>query len=419
MSESDFKAALPETGKANKALLRAALVKRVIYPFAPTENPQDWTAEVNGTVPLAIANENGGIFYFDPDDETSAHDGATVIVTADGKRYKVSNMVMPDAADGIGIDAPSGTEEIGAVYITSSAPDAEFAYWPDMLVMLTSRDWIPIEPRLGRPIYVKGDRHYFQNENGDWTPVFLPQGGQIRDEALVGGQRRYIVENQSTNDPPGSPSAGVYWIVGPSPTGDWAGFPGYLATKYDGDTDWTLIPPKTGDEAYDKALAANHVWNGTSWGFAGGAWGSIFHVRTSGTGTTSAPGSTNWTPGSAPTTSNFRREDGNGLTIQTISGKKIKFTYCANLAATNSDGGESTMAIALFRDSDATAIRWLNFTHDVGVTSESVTAVFVWDADDNASHEYRVAMVYRVFPGYPQSNITALSLRDFMAEVSN
>lgn len=428
MSESDFKAALPETGKANKALLRAALVKRVIYPFAPTENPQDWTAEVNGTIPLAIANENGGIFYFDPDDETSAHDGATVIVTADGKRYKVSNMVMPDAADGIGIDAPSGAEEIGTVYITSSAPDAEFAYWPDMLVMLTSRDWIPIEPRLGRPIYVKGDRHYFQNENGDWTPVFLPQGGQIRDDALVGGQRRYIVENQSTNAPPGAPSAGVYWIVGPSPTGDWAGYPGYIATMYDGDADWTLITPKSGDEAYDKATQANYVWNGTSWGFAGGAWGTIIHYRTEGSGSTTSTGSGSSDPISdAPTQSETRRTDDVTITTQVLSGKKIRFSYSAWVTFTNgvNSGVMEHVSVALFRDSDANAIRWKplaqyqSLSNGSGITqTRLVEFSAIWETDDSASHEYKIAVMQGIGSSGYFTTVT-FDRRDFMAEVSN
>src|SRR5690606_6364102 len=117
---------------------------------------------------------------------------------------------------------------------------------PDQIAVLTIRDWLFIEPRVGRPIYVEGDRHYFLDSNGVWRPFFEQAAGLIRDQALVGGQRRYIVQNQTTDNPPGSPSPGVYWIVGGSPTGAWAGFTGYIATFYDGDTEWTLIPPKAG-----------------------------------------------------------------------------------------------------------------------------------------------------------------------------
>ena len=428
MADSDFLPALPVSGQANKALLRDALVKRVIYPFFDGENPTAWVANVNGAVPAAIANSSGGIFFFDPTDTTTAHDGVVCIVTFDGYRYKTSNMVMPDYVLGIGVDEPTGSENIGDAYIVSSSPDGEFAYWPDMIAVLTVRGWLAITPRIGRPIFVLGDRHYFMDENGDWLPVFLPQGGQIRDQALVGGQRRYIVENQTTNAPPGSPAHGVYWIVGSAPTGAWAGYGGYIATWYSGDSAWTLIQPKIGDEAYDKATNANYIRNGSAWIFAGGAWATIHHVATSGTGSTTAAGSgSGWNHAtSAPTTSQVHRMDDAGITLQVLSGTKIKFTYEADVNITNGSiaaGGQS-LGIALFRDSDANAIKWARWVPRIdanpnNTVSDRMQAVFIIDASDSASHTYKVAAMGSYAGANQFSAVTEMRNRDFLAEVAS
>ncbi len=418
MAESDFKAAL-DGAQADRDLLLAALVKRVIYPFAPGENPQAFIALVDGSLPYAVATEGGGIFFLAVGD-LSAHDGVTVIVTSDGYRYLTSNMTMPDAVDGIDVDEPVGDEEIGAAYITSSAPTGDFASWPDMLVVLTIRDWLPIEPRVGRPVYVKGVGHYFLHENGDWRNVFLPNGGQVRDEALVGGQRRYIVQSQTLNTPPGSPGVGVYWIIGPSPTGAWAGFPGYIATKYDGDAVWTLIAPKVGDEAFDIANFANYVWTGTTWTSAAGAWNRILHYYTAGSGSAAVVVGTVWNGASAPTTSTARFADAVTITIQALTGKKIRFTYKAQIAVSNTDGGVAQLGVALYRDGDATSIRWVSRFRNINGSFETIEASFIWTTDDAASHEYKISVIHYpvTTPGVPASVITAMTLRDFMAEVA-
>lgn len=428
MANSDFLPALPVSGQANKALLRDALVKRVIYPFFDGENPTAWVANVNGAVPAAIANSSGGIFFLDPNDTTTAHDGVVCIVTFDGYRYKTSNMVMPDYVLGIGVDEPTGSENTGDAYIVSSSPDGEFAYWPDMIAVLTVRGWLAITPRIGRPIFVLGDRHYFMDENGDWLPVFLPQGGQIRDEALVGGQRRFIVQNQTTNAPPGSPSAGVYWIIGSSPTGDWAGYAAKIATMYAGDAAWTIIDPKIGDEAYDKASAANFIWNGSEWAYAAGAWGRIEHVKTLGTGSTAAAGSTYWNHSTvnAPTTTNQHRRDDVGISVQTNTGRKIRFTYEADVTGTLGGGtpGDPRMGVALFVDSDTTAVAWARWVPSVQeystqVISNHVSATFIIDAPDNASHLYKIAILGGQNSTLQSAVITELRNRDFMVEITS
>lgn len=435
MSESDFVAALPVAGEANKSLLRDALVKRVIYPFFDGEDPTAWYANVNGAVPAAIANSSGGIFFYDENDSTTAHDGVVCIVTADGYRYKTSNMTMPDAVDGRDVDAPTGTEEIGAAYITSSAPDSVFASWPDSIVVLTIRDWLPIDPRIGRPIYVKGEKlHYFLDEDGVWRTVFLPEGGQVRDQALVGGQRRYIVQSQTLNTPPGSPAPGIYWIVGPSPVpGDWAGAGGKIATKYDGDSVWTLIDPKVGDEAYDVASGANFIWNGTIWRFAGGAWSAIEHIFTEGTGNTSAAGATFWNGTGTPISSNAKRIDDIGITATILQGKKFRISYCADLVISTTSpvtgtGIRGLMGVALFRDSELNAIAFRPFVGASWIGADSAWQLsylepcargeFIITADDSAEHTYKVAIMSYSSVASGAASASSLARRDILLEVA-
>lgn len=429
---SDFLTALPLTGPANKGLTRAALVKRVIYPFADNENPSDFTALVNGSVPLGLARGLvGAIFWLDPDDSSTPPDGVTVLVTADGYRYKSSNTTMPDSVKGIDQDDAPADPAYGDAYITSAAPDGEFAYNPLQIALYTQRGWVFILLRVGRPIYVEGGGgHYFLDENGDLLRTFEADGESIRDEALVGGQRRYIVQSATINDPPGSPGHGVYWIVGPSPTGDWAGSANYIATKYAGDADWTLIEPKVGDEAFViDPDAANFIWSGTAWASAAGAWLKIAHEATPGTGSTTAPsGTTTWNFTGLPTTSHRRRIDNVGLSVQAVEGKLIRFRYSADVVVDHTITGldrEHYLGIALYRDSDSSALAVKKKGFGMVIASalyqieRSIFVEFIIEAEDSLSHDYKVAFISYPSTGPTYDNATQLSLRDFMAEVEN
>jgi hypothetical protein len=71
------------------------------------------------------------------------------------------------------------------------------------------------------------------------------------------------VETMGLNDPPADPAAGGCWIVGPAPTGAWAGNAGVLAGwTADG---WRFVAPIEGMEAWvaDQAVRAR---------YGGGAW---------------------------------------------------------------------------------------------------------------------------------------------------
>ena len=71
------------------------------------------------------------------------------------------------------------------------------------------------------------------------------------------------VEEGPRSDPPASPSLGSCYIVGTSPTGEWAGKAQFLATFTSGG--WRLISPPEGMSVYVKDGGIWAAYRGGSW----------------------------------------------------------------------------------------------------------------------------------------------------------
>lgn len=79
--------------------------------------------------------------------------------------------------------------------------------------------------------------------------------------------QRPVIATQNT--PPGTPSKGDRYIVGTSPTGDWAGHANNIAW-YDG-SQWKFDTPSEGWAARDKAEDKFKYYDGSAWqNWAGG-----------------------------------------------------------------------------------------------------------------------------------------------------
>lgn len=409
--------------------MRNAMVRRVIYAIADDEDPTDFVANTSGVVPLGLAF-GGVIFWLDPNDTTSTHDGVTVIVTDDGYRYHVSDFRMPWAVLATDQVEPPSSSAIGDAFLTNAAPSGDWAGHGEQVAVWTSRGWVFVEPQLGQLIYVAdgSNRWVYLDENGTIVERFGMQPASIPDGALIGGQRRFIVESQTVNTPPGAPALGHYWIIGSAPTGDWAGSSGKIATSYDGGTTWTIIDPLDGVEAYDRTQGSNYIYRtGVGWVSAAGAWTRLQWVRTNGTESMGANTSnTIWNGSATPTTAMNHRVDNISLSFQASrTGATLKVRYHANVDVppTGVDVSNS-LGIALFRDAEANAIDWAHMSPPFKQTTSVVYAApsraiaeFFVPAPDSAAHSYRVGFISRGGTNEAQTaHVNEISRRVFSIE---
>lgn len=68
--------------------------------------------------------------------------------------------------------------------------------------------------------------------------------------------------NSTTDATPGAPSSGDTYLVGATPSGDWAGHAGEFASFYGL---WLYRVPKDGDTYYDADAGTYHVRIAGSW----------------------------------------------------------------------------------------------------------------------------------------------------------
>lgn len=65
------------------------------------------------------------------------------------------------------------------------------------------------------------------------------------------------------NDPPSDPAPGDCWIVGTSPVGEWAGWPGALAGWTAGG--WRLLAPRAGMQVWRGSDGITVTYDGSNW----------------------------------------------------------------------------------------------------------------------------------------------------------
>lgn len=110
---------------------------------------------------------------------------------------------------------------------------------------------MPNSPRLDVPYIVSGQA---QKE--------LTHNDALND---LDSLAQISVITSTTNAPPGSPAEGDSYIIGPSPTGAWAGHAGKVASYYSG---WRIKTPKEGWVAWVRDLDCLYIHTGSAWASA-------------------------------------------------------------------------------------------------------------------------------------------------------
>lgn len=281
-------AAVPVAGTPNRGLLQALLIGRCAYIFGDAEDPEAFDPTGTGTLVLVLGYQ-GKWFWYDEADSTTAHDGTVCIVTAGGERYKTFGLDLlitsvishtettpPDPED---VDEELRPDYGDAYRVPSGATGDWSGHADDIAVWTTREEWEFIAPKAGWLVWTRGTApdgydvaYHYDSAQGEWTAGFGGQAhpdGTIPQSATINFGKNFIVENQTTNTPPGSPALADAYIIGPSPTDAWVGHSGKIALCQVAGA-FTVITPAEGWRAYDKALNRDFQHTGSAWQSATG-----------------------------------------------------------------------------------------------------------------------------------------------------
>jgi len=157
------------------------------------------------------------------------------------------------------------------------------------------------------------------------------------------------------NDPPSGPAEGDRWLVGPAPTGDWAGEAGAIACWRQ--SGWTFSRPRPGWRIYD--LAASRLWALS----AAGAW-----TETGG--------------GAAPTELQNATRLGLGMEADAANPFAAKLNAALFTARPASEGGDGNLFVACNK---AAAARDAGFVFQTGFVTRAIAGLF-------GSNRFRLAV---------------------------
>lgn len=401
-------AALPVATDADKAAIRAMCTRRFAYALTASESATDFVAvdPATGVVPLYLI-QNSTLFAYDSTDSTTAHDGATCLVSSDGKRFKSDTIAPPySVLDKDTIAQPvSPAPSVGDRYlIPTSATGTDWAGQDGKIGIYTAAGWrFAISP-VGRFLYVEDETaFYHRNTSGAWTAgvgSITHAANSISITHILGAKASFVVkvENQTTNAPPATPVAPVAYIIGPSPTGAWSGNAGKLAICLI-DGVFTIITPDTGDTVYDKSIAQNYRFNGSAWVLSAGSVISFFRSFSTSPAVTAAGGAYYvYNAATPPSSSHYRTALNVGLTFtpkSSISLLKFKISGTPGFSSSALGdvlSGSFPICIALFRDAETNAIAWAPLC-PANPTFPAIDKEFIV-ASDGANHQFRWVFTY-------------------------
>lgn len=391
--------------------MRAAFVSELVPVIPPETDPQTWDPRElgasGGNVWKAVIWQEV-IWHRDPDDSTTDHDEMTCIVTLDGSRYKTNDVRFPEKVLSRTITEPpiSGVD-YGDTFLVPEGGTEDWAGKDGYRAMFTARGWKFKPPAVGELVYVADpvDLGFIHvNDQGEWEdgvgPRNLVDASVLPRHLLI---RSWQVENQTTTSPPSTGPAGEQYIIGPAATGDWSGHDGKIAWRPATDAAFVITTPFVGEEAFDKDLNVSVKWNGSEWQSAAGAWIDVASQFTAGNGSTTAINGSayNYSSSTPPTTSARLRYDDVTIThtAKNAGTRRLRVRYsCVANTSTNAGTFSGNYVIALFRDSEVNAIDWTIIPDVTLIESNAgvrVTAEFMIDVPDTASHTYKIGLIGR------------------------
>jgi len=398
MANSDFSTLLSGSGTVNRSGLLTALEKRGAYVIDAAENPQALNA---GNILTIIFS--GIIFWYDPADATTAHDGVSCLVTAEGRRYKADQINGISARIVAVIDqnlaTPPVSPTLGDKYIVAASGTGAWAAKDEQFAIYTARGWVFQVPNIWDIAYVVDEvLFYHYNAAGNWTsglPALTIANTSLSLRKLKYFQLGVSVENQTTNTPPGSPADGVAYVVAGSPTGAWVGHSLDVAVYET--SEWVFYDPYEGARIYDKSLDAAYNFNGATWVASVSGYSQISHVFTAAVENSANLTDVAYSATVAPTTASSNHADGVTLAhTAKAAGKRLEINYNCVMSVNDTSGVTviESAIIAIQVDSTVSMSDWkvvglLNTTAG-SVTFVSCNVNFSLSAADASSHTYRI-----------------------------
>jgi len=425
--DNEVISALPTTGAPSAPLLREMLIKRVIYTFTSTEDVVTFNAlDVDtGALPQGLAlSATGAIFWLDPNDTTSDHDGVAVVVTADGYRYRTAGDYDFKSVLSFTVTEQPDDPALGDRYIIpAGAIGNDWSSHQDDLAVFTRNGWKFQIPQIGQWVLDEAVGGFISYTESGW--VYGPgarsfDAASIPLSAALGWGAIVPVENQTTPAPPIA-TKGLRYVVGSAATGAWLGKDKQIAIcEVTGI--WTFYSPENGWQIFDKSTSSPYTWNGASWLSTAGTWIDRKIVQTA-SGSTTAPSGTTayvYSTSSGPTTAHRRMIDGAGVSFAAKkAGAKLRVKYSADIVSTlSADNGGTSNAdsvIAVFRDSESAAISWRRIL--LVSSPDSIDKTFYIEAPDTSSHTYSIAITSRRYVSNGSfDNVSTLTLRSLEIE---
>lgn len=260
-------------GGVSETLLDAMKL-RTALALGATESLGDFDFSEGSPPNAVVYGATGYVYFYNADDTTTPDDGSTCLVSMDGRRYILADMsaMAISAALAIDNDPPASPVDADA-YVVGVSPTGDWVGHAKDIALYTPRGWVFAQPKIGTALLnIETAENIQYDASGTW--VAMPTA--IGVDSLAPEQEQFwgglSVEAQQ-NAPPGSPTEGLYYLVGLTPSGNWVGHENDVA-YYTSTSTWAFLA------AYDGATLFNKSSDTTlTWFDATGEWKAPFPIN--------------------------------------------------------------------------------------------------------------------------------------------
>ncbi|MBV6659225.1 MAG: DUF2793 domain-containing protein [Devosiaceae bacterium] len=246
--------------------LESALTTRVALAYLSASDVQALDLTGIDTPAISVGRNT---FAYDSTDTTTAHDGSTCLVTADGKRFKNDGTFVGGtniyAVDDRDTTSPPASPASGDSYLLPAAPTGDWASYAKHIARYRDGNWQYVAPRAGMLAYLDDEAAYAHYDGSVWQDglgALTVGAGSVKADRLEQAYG-WRVESETATAPASIPGAGTLYIVGASASGVWAGEDGAIARS--NGSAWEFVTAAEGMTVFDKSRGFNVSYKSGVW----------------------------------------------------------------------------------------------------------------------------------------------------------